>query len=650
MGAMKDGLNVMERFAGASSMAGILDTIDTPEDLRSLEIGQLPELAEEIRERITNVVSRNGGHFAPSMGAVELTLALHYVFNTPDDKLIWDVGHQAYVHKLITGRRERFPTLRQYGGISGFTKRSESVYDPFGAGHASTSISAALGIATARDLIGEDYRVIAVIGDGAMTGGLAFEGLNNAGASGRELVVVLNDNGMSISPNVGALSRYFTDLIASHLYNRIKADIWELTGRLSSFGEYLRSLVARVDDSIKSLIVPGILFERLGFRYFGPVDGHDVAHLIRIFRDIWDLSGPILVHVSTTKGKGCSFAEEDASRFHGSGPFDKVTGVSVGPKRGPSYSEVFGKTLTELAETRDQIVAITAAMCDGTGLRTFSERFPDRFFDVGISEGHAVTFAAGLATSGFRPVVAIYSTFLQRAFDHIIHDVALQALPVVFALDRGGLVGEDGPTHHGAFDLSYLRQIPGMVVMAPKDENELRVMLRLAVEYEDGPVGLRYPRGTGRGLMDGGQVSLSIGRGEILREEGEDVTILAVGSMVWPCMDAAEILEEEGISAQVVNMRFVKPLDGGILQRIHEEGRPIVTVEENTVEGGFGSAVMEFYEKRGIGGLPIRRLGIPDRFIPHGSKEILMSQIGLNPGGIAAQVRKFLHRCVPVIS
>ena len=631
-------------------MAGILDAIGGPEDLRELEIERLPELAAEIRECITNVVSRNGGHFAPSMGVVELTLVLHYVFDTPRDKIVWDVGHQSYVHKLLTGRREEFGTLRQYGGISGFTKRSESIYDPFGAGHASTSISGALGLATARDLLGDDHRVIAVIGDGSMTGGLAFEGLNNAGASGRPLIVVLNDNGMSISPNVGALSRYFTDLIASHLYNRIKTDIWELTGRLSSFGEHLRSLVARVDDSIKSLIVPGILFERLGFRYFGPVDGHDVDHLTRIFRDIRDLSGPILVHVSTTKGKGCSFAEENAPKFHGGGPFDKLTGASLGPKKGPSYSKVFGETLTELAETRSRIVAVTAAMCDGTGLKSFEDRFPERLFDVGIAEGHAVTFAAGLAASGLRPVVAIYSTFLQRAFDHMIHDVALQSLPVIFALDRAGLVGEDGPTHHGAFDLSYLRQIPGMVVMAPSDENELRAMLRLAIDYEDGPIAIRYPRGSGRGLVTEPLPSFAIGQGEVLRALGEDVAILSIGSMVWPCMAAAEMLEKEGILVDVVDMRFVKPLDGEILHRIYQQGRNIVTVEENTVEGGFGSAVMEFYEKRGMGGMSFRRLGIPDRFIPHGAKEILMSQIGLDPAGIAAQVREFMHRSVPIAS
>ena len=619
-----------------------LNGIDTPHNLRQLKRSMLPQLAEEIRERILNVVSKKGAHLASSLGAVELTIALHYVFDTPRDKIVWDVGHQAYPHKLLTGRRERFSTLRQYGGIKGFPSPKESIYDTFGVGHASTSISAALGMACARDLSGEDHRVVVVIGDGAMTGGLAFEGLNNTGASGKNLIVLLNDNQMSISPNVGALSRYFTDLITTQAYNRLKKDVWELTGRLSSFGNHIRSLVRRIDESIKSLIVPGDLFEKLGFRYFGPIEGHDQNRLINIFNQIKDLPGPILVHVYTTKGKGYSFAEENASKFHGCGAFDRWTGLAIGGKKAPTYSEIFGETIVQLAEERKDVVAVTAAMCDGTGMTEFARKFPDRFFDVGIAEGHAVTFAAGLAASGYRPVVAIYSTFLQRAFDHMVHDVALQSLPVVFAIDRAGLVGEDGPTHHGYLDLSYLRQIPGMVVVAPKDEAELKAMLTFALDYRGGPIALRYPRGSSKGDGGGGTVGeIKMGRSELLRD-GEDVVILAAGSRVWPSVEAAEQLALDGISARVVNMRFVKPLDADLLLHLGEERTKIVTVEENTVEGGFGSAVLEFYEKRGVPPPPVRRLGIPDRFIEHGTREVLLREIGLDSQGIARSAGQFV--------
>lgn len=622
----------------------LLDTMDSPADLKKLTLSQLAQLAEELRERITTVVSQTGGHLAPSLGVVELTLALHYVFELPRDKVIWDVGHQSYAHKLLTGRRTVFHTLRQRGGISGFTKRSESPYDAFGAGHASTSISAALGIACARDQAGEDYKVVAVIGDGAMTGGLAFEGMNNAGALGRDLIVVLNDNKMCISPSVGALSRYFTDVIATQAYNRLKEDIWDLTGYLSSFGGHIRRLVRRIDQSVKSLIVPGMWFEKLGFRYFGPIDGHDHAHLINVFRQVRDLRGPIMVHVYTTKGKGFKLAEEDATRFHGVGAFEKMTGALKAPKKGLSYSEVFGRSLTELAERQPKVVAITAAMADGTGLEFFRERFPDRFFDVGIAEGHAVTFAAGLAAEGARPVVAIYSTFLQRGFDHIIHDVALQRLPVVFALDRGGLVGDDGPTHHGAFDLSYLRSIPHLVVMAPKDEQELKAMVHTALDYEEGPIVFRYPRGGGPGVSFEGPVdSIPIGQGEVLRE-GEDVGILAIGAMVYPAIEAAELLEQRGVSVYLANARFVKPIDGALIRSMTQKTRCMVTVEENALAGGFGSAVLEWLEQEGLWDVRVRRMGVPDGFIEQGERDTLLRDLGLDARGMVAAVERFLDR------
>jgi len=625
----------------AAPKHSMLDTIDSPEELRRLEIPELVELAEEIRERIISVVSRTGGHLAPSLGTVELAIALHYVFNTPVDKIVWDVGHQAYAHKLLTGRRGAFGSLRQYKGISGFLRRDESPYDVFGAGHSSTSISAALGIASARDLKGESYHVVAVIGDGAMGAGLAFEGLNNAGASGRDLIVVLNDNQMSISPNVGALARYFTDIITSQPYKKLKADIWELTGLLPRGAGRVRKAIREIDTSIKSLIVPGAFFEKIGFRYIGPIDGHNLSHLIRILRSVKEISGPVLVHVRTVKGKGYHLAEADASRFHGLDAFDKETGRSKTRETAPSCSEVFGKALTEFARRRQDIVAITAAMAKGTGLKVFAEQFPHRFFDVGIAEQHAVTFAAGLAVGGYKPVVAIYSTFLQRAFDQIIHDVALQKLPVVFAIDRGGLVGEDGPTHHGSFDLSFLRQIPNMVVMAPADEPELRGMLKLALDYQDGPIALRYPRGAVRGLDPGEQIKpLRVGKAVVLRQ-GKDAVILAIGSVVWPALEAAQLLQKYSVG--VVNMRFVKPLDRPLLRRIYRKRLRIITVEENALEGGFGSAVMEFYEQNGMSDVKLKRLGIPDRFIEHGPRKMLLRKIGLDAEGIAKSVRKLLQ-------
>jgi len=619
----------------------ILDSVNGPEDIKKLTIPELEQLADEIRERIISVVSRTGGHLAPSLGVVELTLALHYVFDAPKDKIIWDVGHQAYAHKLITGRRDRFHTLRQLGGISGFTKRSESPYDPFGAGHASTSISASLGFACARDMTGGDYKVVAVIGDGALTGGLAYEGINNAGALKKDMIVVLNDNRMSISPNVGAMSRVFTDIITAQAYNRLKNDIWELTGRLSFLGEQVRRIVRRIDQSLKALIVPGIFFERLGFRYFGPIDGHDLPHLISVLQQVKDLKGPILVHIYTVKGKGYKPAEEDATTFHGLGRFDPKTGTPIRGE-GPTYSEVFGRSLTEFAEERERVVAITAAMKDGTGLKYFAERFPERFYDVGIAEAHAVVFAAGLAAAGMRPVAAIYSTFLQRALDPIIHDVALQKLPVVFAIDRAGIVGDDGPTHNGTFDLIYLRMVPDMVVMAPKDERELKAMLLTALNYEEGPIALRYPRGKGPGADFSGEVEpLPVGRAEVLKE-GRDGTIWALGSMVRPSLEASEILEAEGLSFGVINARFVKPLDCELLLRTSELG-PVVTVEEGSLSGGFGSAVLEYLEDSGLSSVRVLRLGIPDRFVEQGRREEVLRILGLDGRGIAESIREWLR-------
>jgi 1-deoxy-D-xylulose-5-phosphate synthase len=621
----------------------ILDRIDSPEDLRQLKRNDLPRLAEEIREEIISTCSQVGGHVAPSLGVVELTLALHYVFDTPRDKLIWDVGHQAYAHKLITGRRKKFKTLRQAGGISGFPKREESIYDTFGSGHSGNSVSVAVGMAEARDLRGEDYRVVAIIGDGGLTTGMAFEALNCAGEQKRDLIVVVNDNEMSISKSVGAVSAYLNRIMTGQRINRFREDIKRFLQEIPGIGTSVLKLVKQGEESLKGLMVPGILFEELGFQYFGPLDGHHIDHLIDTLGNVKKLKGPILIHVLTKKGKGYLPAEANPDIYHGVGRFERTTGRIHTNSSPPTYTQVFGRALVELAREDERVVAITAAMPLGTGLTEFAERFPDRFYDIGIAEQHGVTFAAGLALEGLRPVVAIYSTFLQRAYDQIVHDVCLQQLPVVFAMDRGGIVGEDGPTHQGLFDLSYLRHIPGMVLMAPKDENELRRVLATAIQYEDGPIAFRYPRGSGYGVpLDKRIKPLKIGTGEVLRE-GSDILILAIGSTVYPALQAATLLEAEGIQATVVNSRFVVPLDEKLIDDLAGRHRVLMTVEENVVTGGFGSAVLEFLHRRGRSLPCVHCLGIPALFVEHGAQAILRRKYHLDAEGIAHEVRSVLH-------
>ncbi len=620
----------------------LLDQINSPHDLKKLPVEQLAALAQEVREKMVAVISRVGGHLASNLGAVELTLALHYVFESPLDKIVWDVGHQSYTHKLLTGRKGRFDTLRQHQGLSGFPKRDESEHDHFIVGHASTAISSALGLACARDQKGEKFSVIAVVGDGALTGGLAFEGLNNAGAQKRNMIVILNDNRMSISKNVGAMSRYLTDLLTDEKYNKLKAEVWELVGRFKR-RDKIRAMVGQVEEGIKGFLVPGIIFEKLGFRYFGPLDGHDLPQLIKTLNHLRTLNGPILLHILTKKGKGYKYAEEDAPRFHGIGTFDKVTGHSNSDKGRKKYTDVFGETMVKLAQKDEKIVAVTAAMSLGTGLVEFAQRFPERFFDVGIAEQHGTTFSAGLAASGLKPVFGVYSTFLQRAFDQVIHDIALQNLPVVLSIDRAGLVGEDGPTHHGSFDISYLRQVPNFVIMVPKDGNELKDMLFTAVEWNKSPVAIRYPRGSIPDRVKNGFKLLDIGKWEILKQ-GDDLLILACGSMVYPALQAAADLENEGIKVKVANSRFIKPLDQEMLASLLDQFDKIITVEENSLLGGFGSAVLEFAQENNFSSVTITRLGIPDRFIEHGARKTLLSELKLDERGIAETARQILGR------
>ena len=622
----------------------LLDTVNNPQELKKLPPEFLPHLAQEIREKIISTVARTGGHLAPSLGVVELSIALHYVFDCPRDKIVWDVGHHAYAHKLLTGRQDRFHTLRQHGGISGFPKRGESKYDAFDTGHSSTSISAALGMASARCLKKERHRVIAVIGDGSMTAGIAFEGLNNAGDLNKDLIVVLNDNGMSIAPNVGALSSFFSRKLTRPTMVFLKKQVENLLRSFPAIGEDLVAWAKRSEESFKAFFTPGMLFEALKFTYLGPVNGHRLSHLVETFNNIKHLQGPILVHVLTTKGKGYEPAETDPTGFHGLGKFDPDTGE---PKKSvseiPSYTEVFGDTLVRLARENPKIVAITVAMPDGTGLVDFRKEFPTRFFDVGICEHHAVTFAGGLAVEGMRPVTAIYSTFMQRAYDQVLHDVCMQELPVVFALDRGGVVGEDGETHQGLFDLSFLRHLPNLVLMAPKDENELRDMLFTAVNHP-GPIAIRYPRGRGVGVAFSSTLSkLPIGKAEVVRE-GEDILLLAVGASVHPSLEAAKELEKQGFSATVVNARFIKPLDENLILSLAAKHGRVLTVEENVVAGGFGSAVLELLSDRGLFGVTLKRLGIPDIFVEHGSQDVLRKKYELDAVGILKNALALLEQ------
>lgn len=602
----------------------ILDTIDSPVDLRRLPESDLVPLAEEIRNKIINTVSEVGGHLAPCLGVVELTLALHYVFNTPDDKIIWDVGHQCYTHKLVTGRRDQFGTIRQYKGISGFPKRDESSYDAFDTGHSSTSISAALGMACAMNLKKEKKKTIAVIGDGSMTGGMAFEALNQAGHLGKDMIVILNDNEMSISPNVGALSSFLSRKLTGKTMAKLKCDMEHFLKHFSNLGENILQVLKKSEGSFKGFFTPGMLFEALKFQYVGPISGHDMDALLETLKNVKEFgSRPILVHVLTTKGKGYYPAEKRPDNYHGLGPFDIKTGDQhVSKPVPPSYTKVFGDTIENIAAKDEKVVAISAAMPAGTGLNNFAKRFPDRFFDVGIAEQHAVTYAAGLAAEGLKPVVAIYSTFLQRSFDQIIHDVCLPNLPVTFAIDRGGIVGDDGPTHHGVFDLSYFRMIPNMVLMAPKDEDELQHMLYTAINHP-GPAAVRYPRGNGSGANLSDELTkVPIGKGELLRE-GKDILLLPIGNRVLPAMEAAEGLKKLGIDAAVINPRFINPLDEELITEWAQKTKNILTIEENVKKGGFGSAVLELLSQKDISGCHVKLLGLPDKFVEHGAQNIL---------------------------
>lgn len=622
----------------------MLDTLVSPNQIKKMSYKEIARLADEIRQLLIETVSHTGGHLAPNLGVVELTLAIHRVFDTPKDKIVFDVGHQSYVHKILTGRADRFHTLRTKDGISGFPKIHESEHDSFGTGHSSTSISATLGMALARDMNGEDYQVLAVIGDGSMTGGQAFEALNHAGNTDAHMIVILNDNEMSIDKNVGALSEYLSKARVAPSYNKIKQDAETFLKQIPAVGDKAFKTVKKMKDGLSYLLVsPGMLFEELGFHYYGPIDGHNTELLTEMLTKAKHREGPVLVHVVTKKGKGYRPAEEHADTFHGVGPFCVETGKVHKKPSPPSYTSVFGSTLISLAEKDPDILGITAAMPEGTGLKKFGQRFPKQFFDVGIAEQHAVTLAAGLAAAGKKPVVALYSTFAQRAYDQILHDVCLQNLPVVFAIDRAGLVGEDGPTHHGVFDLSYLRLIPNIVIMAPKDENELRHMLASAVTYPH-PVALRYPRGSGLGVeTDDPLKILPIGKGEVVRE-GKDAAFLAIGSMVHSCMKAAEILAEQGIDAEVIDLRFAKPLDKELILETAKKHRYLITAEENALQGGVGSAITEMLGEAGLYDVKVLRLGIPDRFIEHGNRAILLRELALDEAGIAVQTKLFVEK------
>jgi 1-deoxy-D-xylulose-5-phosphate synthase len=622
-------------------MYPLLDSIDSPTDLKRLSREQLPQLASEIRQRLLEVVAANGGHLASNLGSTELTIALHYLFDSPRDQIVWDVGHQAYPHKLLTGRHGAFPTIRQYKGLSGFCRREESAHDIFNAGHAGTSISAGLGIAEARDQQEKDFHVVVVIGDGALTAGMAWEALNNAGALRKNLIVILNDNEMSISPNVGAISLYLNKIITGQVYNTMRQEIERLLHHLPGVGKMVVKAAGRLEEAVKGIFVPGRIFEDLGFRYIGPIDGHSLPALLDTLTNVKQLQGPLVVHVVTKKGMGYKIAEADAVTYHGPSPFDIETGAFKPSSGPPRYTNIFAQTLITLAQADSRIIAITAAMASGTGLDAFAKILPQRYFDVGIAEQHAVTFAAGMATQGMRPVCTIYSTFLQRAYDQVIHDVCLMRLPVTFVLDRAGLVGEDGATHHGIFDLTYLRPLPGMVIMAPKDENELQHMLQTALDYP-GPAALRFPRGAAEGVpLDETIHTIPLGQAEVLRE-GDDLTVVALGAMVSPALRAAEAVQAEGIDVAVINARFVKPLDDELIVRYARCTGALLTVEDHVGHGGFGSAVLEVLADHGVTGVTVLRHALPDEIIEHGAQKLLRRDFGLDEAGIADKIRQ-LH-------
>ena len=617
---------------------GLLERIHEPKDLRTLDLSELKTLAREIRQEMIDVVSKNGGHLASNLGVVELTLALHRKFDSPVDKIVWDVGHQTYVHKLLTGRLDRFNTIRQFNGLSGFPKRGESVHDCFETGHSSTSISAAVGFAKARDTLRENHYVVAVIGDGAMTGGMAFEALNHAGHSETDMIVVLNDNEMSISPNVGAMSSYLNRLRTDPLYDKRKEDIEDLLKRIPGIGSKVAKVVSKAKDSLKYLLVAGLIFEELGFTYLGPIDGHDQSLIEQVLEQAKQKKGPVLVHIVTRKGKGYKPAEENPGVFHGVGPFDPDTGKVIVKPDPPAYTAVFGETLCALAENDPKIVAITAAMPSGTGLNGFASQFPERFYDVGIAEQHAVTFAAGLAFGGLKPVVAIYSTFYQRAFDQVLHDVCLQQANVVLAVDRAGVVGDDGPTHHGVFDISFFRIIPNLIFMAPKDENELRHMLYTALQH-NGPVAVRYPRSVGQGVkLDETLKEIPLGKAEVLRD-GRDVTLLTVGPLVHICLLAARELRQRGVDAAVINLRYITPLDRELISHYARLTKHFVTIEDHVLTGGLGSAILELLEDEGIEGVAFERLGYAG-FVDQGGISQLHSAHGLSVQGIVQAVER----------
>ncbi|MGA6828094.1 1-deoxy-D-xylulose-5-phosphate synthase [Nitrospira sp. NS4] len=621
----------------------ILKTIQSPDDLKRLSPSEFPALCEEIREQIITTVSTVGGHLASNLGVVELTVALHYLLKTPTDKIVWDTSNQAYTHKLLTARREQFHTLRQYGGLSGFTKREESEYDTFNAGHAGTGVSAAFGMVAAREQLGQKHKVVCLVGDGAMTAGMTLEGLHHAGGMGKDFLVILNDNQMSISKNVGAISAYLSRTITGEFYGKVREETGHLLAKIPHIGPDMQKLARRAEELAKGAILPGLLFEELGFQYSGPIDGHNFEHLLPTLENVLKMKGPVLLHVITKKGLGYEPAMKNPVWFHACPPFVRETGVPAKKAVRPSYTQIAMESLTKLAREDKRVVAITAAMCEGTGLTAFEKEFPDRLYDVGIAEQHAVTFAAGLATQGLKPVVAMYSTFLQRAYDQVVHDVATQNLPVVFCIDRGGLVAEDGTTHHGAFDYAFLRHAPNMTVMAPKDENELQHMMKTCLQHE-GPVSLRYPRGVSLGVqIDAAPAALPVGKGELMKD-GSEVAIIAIGVSVWQAMQAAERLTQEGVSTAVVNARFVKPLDHELIADVAKRVRYVVTVEEGCKMGGFGSAVLESLSDAGITDVTTKVLGLPDWYIEQGPQDLLRERYGLTAEGIYQSVKELIGK------